>query len=688
MSLLTSQMIRAARAVGLAAAPTLLLLTLVAGSGVNAWAQEAQPDKPKAAPDKPKPKVGLLVNEPAACKGYTLIASTNSGNTYLVDMEGRVVNTWKSEVTQGLSAYLLETGGLLRTGAVKNPPFFGGGAGGRIQEFTWDGKLIWDYTYVNDKQLPNHDICKLPNGNVLMIVWEKNAAKDAVAAGRRPETVDNSFLLADSILEIKPTGLTTGEIVWEWRPFDHLIQDFDEKKANHGDVAAHPELIDINFGESTIAAMVAKPEELEKLRAIGYVGGAGKKAARPQTDWLHVNAVNYNAELDQVMLSVFEFSEIWVIDHSTKTAEAASHKGGKYGKGGDLLYRWGNPRAYRAGTVKDQRLFGQHNAQWIAKGLPGEGHLLVFNNGMRRTGGAYSTVDEIVLPVDDKGQYEYTKGKAYGPEKAIWSYVAPKKTDFYAPFISGAQRLANGNTLICSGTNGTLFEVTPKDEIVWKYINPTKGGSPFGGPPGGGPPGGGPLRGGPPFGGPPKLGQILPSFLQGMMNLNADQKKELETAEKEIAEKLGKMLTDEQKKKFADGPIGFGPGNMPAPGQLMATAAVERLKLSDEQKKQLAELQKDADGKLDGILKDDQKKQFKQMQDFAKGFGGPPGGGPPGGGPPGGGFPGFGAPGGGSGLFRAPRYAPDYPGLAKRELKATKTIEELEATPPKETKDK
>lgn len=88
MSLLTSQMIRAARAVGLAAAPTLLLLTLVAGSGVNAWAQEAQPDKPKAAPDKPKPKVGLLVNEPAACKGYTLIASTNSGNTYLVDMEG------------------------------------------------------------------------------------------------------------------------------------------------------------------------------------------------------------------------------------------------------------------------------------------------------------------------------------------------------------------------------------------------------------------------------------------------------------------------------------------------------------------------------------------------------------------------------------------------------------------------
>jgi hypothetical protein len=674
MRLLAPRTVRA----GLAAVLTLSLLALVAGSGAN-----AQPDKPKAAPDKPKPKLGLLVNEPAACKGYTLIASVNSGNTYLVDMEGRVVNTWKSDVTQALSAYLLENGNLLRTGAVKNPPFFGGGAGGRIQEFTWDGQLVWDYTFVSDTQLPNHDICKLPNGNVLMIVWEKKAAKDVLAAGRRPETVDNKFLLADCILEVKPTGKTTGEIVWEWHPFDHLVQDFDQKTANFGDVGAHPELIDINFGESTIAAMVAKPEELEKLRAIGYVGNAGRKAARPQTDWLHVNSVAYNAEFDQIMLSVFEFSEIWVIDHGTSKADAAGHQGGKYGKGGDLLYRWGNPRAYRGGAVKDQRLFGQHNAHWIAKGLPGEGHVLVFNNGMRRTGGAYSTVDEIVLPVDANGRYESSPGKPFGPEKAIWSYAAPKKTDFYAPFISGAQRLPNGDTLICSGTNGTLFEVTPKDEVVWKYVNPTKGGFPFGGPGRGGPPGGGPAFGGPPFGGAPKLGQILHPFVQGPMNLSAEQKKQLEAAEKEIGEKLGKMLSDEQKKKFAE-PIGFGPGSLPAPGQLMAPAAVERLKLTDEQKKQLAEIQKESDGKLDGLLKDDQKKQFKQMQEFAKGFAGPPGGGPPGGGPPGGGFPGFGGPGGGTGLFRALRYTPDYPGLAKRELKPTRTIEELEANPPKE----
>ncbi len=74
------------------------------------------------------------------------------------------------------------------------------------------------------------------------------------------------------------------------------------------------------------------------------------------------------------MLSPRHYSELWVIDHSTTAEEAAGEKG-------DLLYRWGNPRAYRAGTVSDQQLFWAHNTHWIAPGLPGEGNVLVFNNG-------------------------------------------------------------------------------------------------------------------------------------------------------------------------------------------------------------------------------------------------------------------------------------------------------------------
>ena len=121
-----------------------------------------------------------------------------------------------------------------------------------------------------------------------------------------------------------------------------------------------------------------------------------------------------------------------------------------------------------------------------------------------------------------------------------------------------------------------------------------------------------------------------------------------------------------------------------APGQVLSPADQDKLKLTPEQKKQLAELQKQVDSQIDTLLKDEQKKQLKDIQDMFKGFAG----GPPGGGPPGGGFPGFGG-GGGSGIFRAPRYAPDFAGFKDKVLKPGKTIEELEAkAPPKDPKDK
>ena len=181
-----------------------------------------------------------------------------------------------------------------------------------------------------------------------------------------------------------------------------------------------------------------KNDALDKLKGIGYMGaGGGRRFAGMIPDWTHVNAVSYNAKFDQIMLSPREFNEIWIIDHSTTKAEAAGHSGGRSGKGGDLLYRWGNPRAYRADTAADQRLFSQHDAHWIPEGLPGEGHLLVFNNGGGRPDGNYSSVDEVVLPVGPDGRYEHQPGTAFGPDKAVWSYTAANKSDFFAPLMSG-----------------------------------------------------------------------------------------------------------------------------------------------------------------------------------------------------------------------------------------------------------
>ena len=179
------------------------------------------------------PKLGLQLNDPRAFQGYTLVAPLNAKKSYLIDMQGRVVRAWESQYTAGQEAYFLENGHLLRAATLDNRErlFGGAGQGGRVQEFDWDGKLVWDFKFHDDNRVAHHDICRLPNGNVLLIVWEIKTAAEAIAAGRRPETVRGPWL-ADSIVEVKPTGKTTGEVVWEWHVWDHLIQDADPSKAN------------------------------------------------------------------------------------------------------------------------------------------------------------------------------------------------------------------------------------------------------------------------------------------------------------------------------------------------------------------------------------------------------------------------------------------------------------------------
>jgi hypothetical protein len=417
-----------------------LALTFVLGALGMALAQGPAPQG-----------VGLIRNDPGAFAGYTLLSPLQSKSTFLIDMNGKVVKTWDTDSTPSSIAYLLDNGNLLRAGLSPNAPFGNtAGGGGKLQEFSWNGELVWDFTWGTATATQHHDFTRLPNGNILMLVKEKKTSAEAIAAGRIPSTVEGTDVQPDSLVEIKPNGKTGGDVVWEWHLWDHLIQDADKEKANYGDVAAHPERVDINYNVV-----------------------AGRRA---NADWTHFNAVAYNADLDQVVVSLRNFSEIWILDHSTTIKEAAATAGGKRGKGGDLLYRWGNPRVYRAGTEQDQRLYGQHNVHWIPKGLNGAGHLLIYNNGDTRPGTKYSSIEEIVLPVDANGRYTMGPGKKYGPDQSVWSYSAPNPADFYSVNISGAQRLPNGNTLICAGAPGIIFEITPEKKVVWQYNIPAFGG--------------------------------------------------------------------------------------------------------------------------------------------------------------------------------------------------------------------
>ncbi len=442
-----------------------LVLAIGAFCGTAPGQDGARPPEGKAQPDaapakskdgapkkedaKSAPvKLGLVINEPKALQGYTLISPFDSSQAFLFDMEGRVVRSWETGCGPALSAFLLDNGHLMRPGSIGGDARVfgpGPGVGGRIQEFTWEGELAWDFKFYNAKQLPHHNITLLPNGNVLLIVWDRKTAEEAIAAGRRPEMTGDRHLLVDSLVEIKPTGKTSGEVVWEWHLWDHLVQDLDQGKPNFGNVAAHPELVNLNYGEDDLPSVIAAREAKEKgkIKADGKAAakaGASPTANRPpriNPDYTHFNGVAYNPDLDQIAVSVWTFSEFWIIDHSTTTALAAGHAGGRSGKGGDVLYRWGNPRTYRAGTKEDRKLFSQHNAHWIPNGCPGAGHLLLFNNGPERPGGVYSSVDELVLPADSRGRYTLEPGKGYGPPGPVWSYTAPNKRDFYSSFISG-----------------------------------------------------------------------------------------------------------------------------------------------------------------------------------------------------------------------------------------------------------
>jgi len=179
---------------------------------------------------------------------------------------------------------------------------------------------------------------------------------------------------------------------------------------------------------------------------VNYITYVLPEHSQNNPDWTHFNTVDYDPATDHILADSREFGELYIIDHKT----------------GDIVYRWGNPSAYGAGkaptltTPGEQILFGPHDAKWITKGLPGAGNILIFNNGWARPPINYSSVIEM----------DPNTGKI------VWEYKSNSPNSFYSDHISSAQRLPNGNTLICSGNSGHLFEVTPEKEVVWEYINP------------------------------------------------------------------------------------------------------------------------------------------------------------------------------------------------------------------------
>jgi len=386
--------------------------------------------------------LGTISLTEEAYDGYTLFSSHK--NTFLINNCGQVINQWSSDYLPGHSVYILPNGNLIRAGRKDTSTITFGGVGGIVEMFDWDGNLVWEFIYSNDEQRLHHDIYPMPNGNILVLAATVMSNEETLQAGRNPNLVSGAGILYnEQILEIKPIGTNDYSIEWEWNFKDHLIQDYDDTKNNYGVIDEHPEKLDINFLNDRI----------------------------PAENWLHVNSIQYDETLDQIVISSRNLSELYIIDHSTTAEEATGETGGTYGKGGDFLYRWGNSAAYGQGNEDDRTLFGQHFPHIIKPGLKDEGKIILFNNGTDREP-VFSEVMIISAPTTSPGIYSYDPDSSYGPQTAEFTYSSNEDNDFTSGILSGAIRLPNENLLICDGNSGRLFEINSTNDIVWNYIIP------------------------------------------------------------------------------------------------------------------------------------------------------------------------------------------------------------------------
>ena len=380
--------------------------------------------------------------------GYTLFSPTGGGpgggtggTSYLLDNNMNTVHTWQHPRGAASMPYLLADSSIIYPYRVVSPTMSAGGVGGGIAHIAWDGTLIWQYEVSDDNYQHHHDVQPLPNGNILVVAWERKTAAEAYAMGRH--TIDNPLgeMWSTAIFELEMVPPNQANIVWEWHLWDHLVQDHDPALPGYGVISNHPELMDINHGD------------------VGGGGGPGGSNA----DWMHINAIDYNPHLDQIVISSRHQNEVYIIDHSTTTEEAAGHTGGNSGKGGDFLYRWGNPQVYNRGTSNHQQLDSQHGVNWIPEGYPGAGNLILYNNNY---GNQSSAVFELVTPLSpDSSIYLISGSQPFGPLGPTWVHTG----GFHSNVQSGAFRLPNGNTLISVADDAIVFEVDSLGSNVWSY---------------------------------------------------------------------------------------------------------------------------------------------------------------------------------------------------------------------------
>ena len=365
-----------------------------------------------------------------ASNDLVLFCSLGDNNTYLINKCGELINQWQHEGTPGLSAMITPDGNLLRAERVLNGCCEQPSAGGLLQLIDWDGNILWEYQDASNTTTQHHDFALMPNGHILYTGWEAIPINSLFQ-------YFTGFIWTEYVKEIRPIGSDSAEVIWEWHLKNHLIQD----------------RIDIQYSDVS--------KEIGKVD-IFYQGPFSFSSI----DRWHINAIDYNPKTDQILLNSRNTSEVWIIDHSTTTQEAAGNTGGNYNKGGQILFRWGNPEAHQRGTESDIRMYGSHGTYWIKDHPEYEDYILYFNN-WNIDQQSLSTIEMIKPSSPNSGEFVLNQDSTYTLDEHIIVYGGDQQAESLSSRYYSNAEITPVGFLINEGQTGHLFEINNQNEIVW-----------------------------------------------------------------------------------------------------------------------------------------------------------------------------------------------------------------------------